>query len=129
MAQVAILREPMLAVTHVTLAAPVKLLERPGCAVHDQSVVRHELCVTGRRTEVVTIRVKDAEYDDALVAQLGLAESATGNPVVVLDQQLANGIAIGQADEAVDVAAGQSGPPGKNTCDRTRHSLVHPSTA
>src|SRR3954469_11039004 len=71
-------------------AAVVDLGDAVLAAVDDEDIARVERRVAVGRADPGALRARDAEDDEALVAQVQLAEAALGEPVLVLDLQLAD---------------------------------------
>src|SRR3954451_11922002 len=108
----------MRAVAGRVTGALVDLGDAVLAAVDDEDVAGMQHGVAVGRADPAAARARDAEHDDALVAQVQLAEGALGQPVLRVDAELGDGEVAGEVQEVGVVADLDVGPALQRGVDR-----------
>src|SRR4051812_23942107 len=99
-------------------AAIVDLGDAVLAPVDDEHVAAIEQRVAVRRADPAAVRARDAKDDDALVAEVQLAERALGEPVVGFDAQLGDREVARQVQQVGVIADLDVGPAVERGVDR-----------
>src|SRR4051812_42220773 len=99
------------------LAAHVELADALVAPVHHEDVARAQQGAAVRRAVPGAVRVGDPEHDDALVAQVQLAEAALGQPVAALDLKLGDTPVTREAQQPGEVARIEAAPAVQSALD------------